>query len=905
MNVHGSANFVRPRRRVYSRRVSEIIFLLIFRFLLISGFAEPPTPSEVERAHDLARFSDLRCGSCHKPTDVQALWLKDNAAPRLDGLGGRVNPDWTQRYLASPSTVFPGTTLPDLLHGLESARREADAAALTHYLYATNRSTWAPVAPDHAAVKRGERLYQSIGCMACHPLNAKGREGEVAFPRLVEKWTLPGLQAFLLNPLITRPGGRMPSMGLRSDEAFDLAHYLLRETRHFSPLEVAIYRERLRSLEELDTAEPVRTLPGADFSLKVPGNDGRLEFRWSGWMPMASGGSYTFFVKAVGAARLAVDGHWIEDEEAWEKEATEASATLHLTPGEHQVQVDFVQRGQEPPSLEISWEGAGIPRQPLPVASFRADNRIGPESPAVAFEVDPALVERGRELYGSLHCGTCHERADGTFAPGLGHLSPEKGCLSSTPPVGTPNYHFPDVERNGMRRMLAWLSPTELSQPPASQRLMGGLSGFRCLVCHERDGVGGIARDRDAYFTSAGEDLGEEGRVPPRLDGIGDKLRPEWLADVLDGSARVRPYLRTRMPHFGTDQVGFIAALLIELDRHPGAMPAVNDSLDAQRDAGRRLVGVDGLSCIACHRFNRQPAHALQVLDLTTTGKRLNPDWFHRFLKDPNRYNPGTRMPAFWPDGVSPLKEVLAGDTDRQMTAIWGYLNDGEQAKFPEGLSRQGVELVVGGEAVVYRGKLWEAGFRAITVGFPGGINLAFDAEELRLSLLWRGRFLNAGPHWTVQGMGQIHPLGSDVIVFPKGSAWAVLPDLNSAWPTNAPRELGIRMAGYQLDAARQPTFQYRWGGLEVADALNGFEVEGQKGLRRHLRLSGAIPVGLCLRLAQGNLEALGENRWRLNQMLTIQTEGHISPVVRGRGAQQQLLLPISGSGEWKVNYVW
>ena len=881
------------------------LFLFIYLFVQASGWAAILSPSDLERAHGLTRMADLRCGSCHRPTETQALWLMDNAAPQLEALGERVNPGWVQRYLASPSTVFPGTTMPDLLHGLEPARRDADATALTHYLFANSRSSWAPVAPDHAAVQRGERLYQSIGCVACHSLDGKGGKAEVAFPNLVEKWTLTGLQEFLLNPLKTRPGGRMPSMGLRPEEAFDLAHYLLRETRFFSPLEVAVYRERLRSLEELGTAEPVRTQPAIDFSLKIPGAEGRLELRWSGWMPMASGGTYTFFVKAVGSARMAVDGHWIEDEESWEKESTEASASLTLQPGDHRVQVDFVQRGQEPPSLEISWEGPGTPRQPLPLASFRADLHIQPELPAAVFQIDPVLVKRGRELHATLRCGTCHARPVGTVATGLDRLHPEKGCLAPTPAVGTPDYHFQEADRREVRRALEWLSAPELSKPSASEQLIRGLSGFRCLVCHERGGAGGIARDRDAFFASAGEDLGEEGRVPPRLDGIGDKLRPEWLADVLGGNARVRPYLKTRMPQFGTGQVGFMAPLLVELDRNPSEPPSVHDSLPDQREAGRKLVGVDGLSCIACHRFNRQAAQALQVLDLTTTTRRLNPDWFLRFLRDPNQFNPGTRMPSFWPDGVSPLKEVLGGDTTRQLAAIWGYLSDGERARFPEGLSRQGVELVVGGEAVVYRGKLWEAGFRAIAVGFPGGVNLAFDAEELRLSLLWRGRFLNAGPHWTVQGMGQIRPLGSDVVVFPKGSAWAILPDPMGAWPTNAPRDLGIRMAGYQWDAGHQPTFYYRWNGMEMDDAMRSDEADGLKGIRRHLRIRGPVPAGLYFRIAQGNLEELGPNQWRLNRLLTLQIHGGLPPVVRGRGAQQQLIVPISGEVEWEVTYAW
>ncbi len=880
--------------------------LLILVGILTSASAATSTPPELERAHGLGKWSDFRCGSCHLPTDRQALWLADNAGPRLEGLGERINPEWVQHFLASPGTVFPGTTMPDLLHALEPERRAADARALTHYLYASTVPAWSPLPPDRAAVKRGERLYQSVGCVACHPLDGKGREGEVALPSLTGKWTLPGLREFLLNPLKTRPGGRMPAMGLRPDEAFDLAHYLLRETPHFSPLELSIYRERLRSLEELNNAEPIRTQPATNFSLTVPGVDGRLEFRWNGWMPITAAGSYTFFVKATGAARMAVDGQWIEDEESWEKEATEASATLNLKPGDHQVQVDFVQRGQEPPVLEVSWRGAELPQQPLPLASFRADLQSRPENPPTGFRLDPVLVERGRELYESLRCGACHtDRPTVTGVPRLNRLNPEMGCLASTPGAGSPRYSISEAERDELRRTVAWLVSPELPVPSPSDRLWNGLNGFRCLVCHERDGGGGIARDRDAYFTSAGEDLGEEGRVPPRLDGVGDKLRAEWLAEVLGGDARVRPYLRTRMPRFGRDQVGFIAPLLIERDRHPSELPPAHDSAMQQREAGRRLVGVDGLSCIACHQFNRQPAHALQVLDLTTTTRRLNPDWFYRFLRDPNQFNPGTRMPAFWPDGVSPLKEVLEGDSVRQWAAIWGYLSDGDRARFPEGLSRQGVELVVGGEAVVYRGKLWEAGFRAVAAGFPGGVNLAFDAEELRLSLLWQGRFLNAGPHWTVQGMGQIRPLGNNVVVFPRGSAWAILPDLAAPWPTEAPRDLGIRMEGYQLDAGHRPTFHYRWGGVQFTDSMSDFEAGGQKGLRRKLRIQGSLPADLYFRLAQGNLEPLGENRWRLNRVLTIQTTVPFQAVTRGRGSQQQLIMPITGVGEWEVTYVW
>ena len=282
------------------------------------------------------------------------------------------------------------------------------------------------------------------------------------------------------------------------------------------------------------------------------------------------------------------------------------------------------------------------------------------------------------------------------------------------------------------------------------------MTALNCTACHARDGVGGVKPERDAFFTSNGEDLGEEGRIPPRLDGVGDRLRPAWLSNVLATGASVRPYFDTRMPQFGAANVSHLADLFVALDRRAQVLKPASDAPDVQRDAGRKLVGTDGLSCIACHRFNRQPAHALQVIDLTTTTERLNEDWFRQFLLDPSRFHPGTRMAAFWPEGVSPLPALLGGNTDRQHAALWTYLADGARAKFPEGLSRQNVDLNVGGEAVVYRGKMWEAGFRAVATGYPGQLNAAFDAEEMRLALLWRGRFVNAGAHWGVQGMGSI-----------------------------------------------------------------------------------------------------------------------------------------------------
>ena len=218
------------------------------------------------------------------------------------------------------------------------------------------------------------------------------------------------------------------------------------------------------------------------------------------------------------------------------------------------------------------------------------------------------------------------------------------------------------------------------------------------------------------------------------------------------------------------------------------------------------------------------------------------------------------------------------------------------------------MELIVGGEAVVYRGKLWEAGFRAVATGFPGQLNAAFDAEEMRLALLWRGRFLNAGAHWDVQGMGQIRPLGTEVIVFPHGSALAVLAAKDAPWPAETSKALGMRFRGYQIDALKRPTLLYDFGGVAVEDFLSPAQPGEKPTLQRTLKFTGATPDGLHLRVAVGKLSPLSANAWRLDDALTIRVGSAESAIVRGAAEQQELLVPIhshDGKAQLEVEYVW
>ena len=101
-----------------------------------------------------------------------------------------------------------------------------------------------------------------------------------------------------------------------------------------------------------------------------------------------------------------------------------------------------------------------------------------------------------------------------------------------------------------------------------------------------------------------------------------------------------------------------------------------------------------------------------------------------------------------------------------------------------------------------------DAGPRAIGVGYPEKVNLAFDANQLRLALLWHNSFIGPSKHWRGRGQGFQRPLGDNVFKLHQGVPFAVLNDLADPWPQTPARNAGYRFGGYQFDDQRRRTFR-------------------------------------------------------------------------------------------------
>lgn len=194
------------------------------------------------------------------------------------------------------------------------------------------------------------------------------------------------------------------------------------------------------------------------------------------------------------------------------------------------------------------------------------------------------------------------------------------------------------------------------------------------------------------------------------------------------------------------------------------------------------------------------------------------------------------------------------------------------------------------GRPVVYRGFLSPNGGsrRLIAVGTPDPLNYAFDQDQLRLALVWKGAFLDVARHWTGRGAGDVSPLGYAIQERPNGEEWALLPAGSNDWP--APDETGrarnSKFRGYVLDAGGHPTFKYSVGPVEIEDAIRpaGRLAEASDSLVRTISLKAAEPVDeLFFKLAEGaSPERDPDGSWKLGGTLRVSVDGGGDLVERG-----------------------
>jgi hypothetical protein len=371
----------------------------------------------------------------------------------------------------------------------------------------------------------------------------------------------------------------------------------------------------------------------------------------------------------------------------------------------------------------------------------------------------------------------------------------------------------------------------------------------------------------------------------------------------------------TRMPKFGGDNLANLVPALETADAHlvRAAPPVVIPPDEAKRykAAGRRLVGAQGFSCIKCHTFAGRHSTGIQALSLTTMTRRLRPDWSHFYLQNPLAYRPGTRMPTSFPDGQTTLPKVLDGTVDGQIAAIWSYLADGDKATLPIGLVTGKIELIAFDEAVIYRNFLDGVSPRGIGVGYPEKLNLAFDANDVRLALLWQGAFIDAARHWTGRGEGFGKPLGDNLVRLPEGPPLATLATSAARWPTSSAPGEAVHFGGYRLGPKRQPTFLYRWRGATIEDEPQPVGEEDLYRLRRTITIRSDKPLANAwFRAVRADkIDELAGGSFKIDDRWLLTVAGGAAPERREQGGAWEVIVPVTlaggGEGAIELTYDW
>lgn len=803
-------------------------------------------------------LSELGCVSCHTSNDVG---VQPAGAPDLSDAGHRLQRGWVNEFLSNPHGHSPGTRMPDPFWMLQPKERRATVEAISAFLTSQQQAVSLPRANGAAPVLHefwekgnsevGRDLYHGVGCVACH------------------------------SP----------------DPEFEAS------TPPDSAIEQLLEQLEPEEIEELGLTRQVRAVPSMPAFVPSQSNGGQTNDLAAKYTLQ----SLTLFL---------LDPHRVRP--------SARMPTLRLTPSEAADLAAYLIQGDASVSAIADQSDEQF-------RSLEEQIKIG----AVAFA-----------NYG---CVRCHQ-ANGVDARFTGEpdstsiptqnsiptkapkplaklsLDTAASCIES-PAAGMPAYLLDAEQKRVVRAAIKQLqlgakeiatNGVARNVKDVQHRVWMQMVRYNCVACHERqfveDGpvLGGIGRYRKPFFeTTAKVDIGDEGRLPPSLTGVGAKLSSSGLKSVFGvKSIPHRPFMTIRMPSYHDASVASLVEDLPRADQ--------KDSRDADdvfvassqvskkelQSVGRELINT---GCVECHVFREEQLPGAVGVDLHAIDKRVQPSWFREFIENPGALKSRTRMPTFFPDGKSNRPDLLGGNVEQQIAAIWTYLQstDPLPEKITEAMSKD-FELIPSDRPEVVRTFMKDVGTHAIAVGFSQGLHYAFDSEAVRLASLWKGRFLDARGTWFERFVPMTSPLGESRILVPGDSIFfsRTASGLKS-------RQSEVIFKGYRLDSQGVPTLLYRIGQWLVEDRFEPLN-ESAKDSPSLLRRMRMLPdQSIDKTTAQGAVDRSKSNDSPLSVLIlesekldgnggsAYQTSSGLSVQVRhASGALEKGSFVVDGTGD-------
>jgi mono/diheme cytochrome c family protein/cytochrome c553 len=651
-------------------------------------------PRDFERGRLLA--AALGCEACHGGATATTM-----PAPALDKLAGNIEPAWLIEWLsAKPAADQPSPPLRRMPH-LGISREEAAhmAAWLTSFPVdrvaepqgkepksAEGKSKKAQDKPSGPSLADGERLFLTLGCLACHQrgdLGESGLFGGGDLSDIARKRPKDFFARWLADPASLNRHHRMPAFELSDSERDSLALYLSSSTIGNSTVGNAFrgVPSAGKDLVARFRCATCHSLPGSkDAPANPPKSGVNALSKVSDWSKSCSGSLDGNSARpAYGLAeadRKALQAYYSVSNEptaAPQRTLSTDAQSAHSAGRDLLVQLNCLACHQR--------EGIDRAASLLPAllsdklkAVVDLHDELGKEVPAMT---PPALNAVGDKLHDAALAAAI--RREGTpRRPYLRARMPKFKLTDEQ--LQTLVAYFTTTDRiptvgNALRGVPGGASSPDQSVPagetPAPRLLAAGprlvtTDGFACTSCHQ---VGSLVADK-APLNARG----------PDLSMLGKRIRREWFHRWCAGPARIVP--RMEMPSIQVPVRGVL-----------------DENIDDQLAAVWHILNTPGFeppepNPVRVLRLSGEPERKEQPIvlnDVIKLGDKTH--LFPLVIGLPNRHNvlfdlETGRLAAWW-----------LGDTARQRTKgkTW-YWEAGSASIFDPGFTGSEITLVVKGK---------------------------------------------------------------------------------------------------------------------------------------------------------------------------------------------------------------
>src|SRR5262245_285633 len=535
-------------------------------------------------------------------------------------------------------------------------------------------------AEDAPLLAEGQRLFEQIGCTGCHLVKGYENIPKIAPSlRMISAKVDPGwMVRWIENPHKFRPRTRMPNFDLPRDDALAIASYIWSQAKE----------DGAKWTQEHPLPADFREGDGNDVAkgkklvetIGCKGCHGFAEGEFS--TPVGKEKDLVPNLKDI-ASKVGPQWvyHWLKnprsfspdtrmpslrlaDDEA--RSITSYLMTLGSKPEpvagieEQLADAKNIKRGE---SLVRKWGCFGC----HDIKGMEKESRIGAE-----------LTTFGSKTVEELSFGNRTDIKETWDDWTYNKLKSPRGYATPRVEQLMPQFDLADEDIKALRTLLGGFRERKVGQRFQAaqglrvQQVVEGrrlMQQYNCVGCHEIEKRGGFVRK---YYEE------NPTLAPPVLNGEGEKVQSNWFFSFLKAPIPIRPWLEIRMPTFGfsDDHATQLVNFFNGLSKVEQPFVYVDDRrIPADHiEAARQLVNKDYFNCFSCHQQgDRKPEGPVEgwAPDLTLASQRLNPTWILKWLKDPQKVQPGTKMPSFYPGGPD---NILGGKEDLQIEALRDYL---------------------------------------------------------------------------------------------------------------------------------------------------------------------------------------------------------------------------------------